>query len=184
MHTLKTTVLTMIATAVIILRTGPAIAGSVDTTELIQALIQVESTGNDRAFGDRQKEEKAYGPLQVRQPCVDDVNQRYGTHIQAKDLLGDRATSVWVCQKYLELYATQKRLGHEPTLQDMARIWNGGPSGWKRKDTKVYWAKVSRQLEKIEIAKTTKKQVVPVAIAKAKPVSKPSVNILAVVVER
>ncbi len=56
----------LIATAVIILRTGPAIAGSVDTTELVEALIQVESTGNDRALGDKYMKEKAYGPLQVR----------------------------------------------------------------------------------------------------------------------
>ena len=161
----------MIATAAIILRTGPAaFAGGTDTTELIQALIQVESTGNDRAFGDRQKKEKAYGPLQVRQPCVDDVNRRFGTQIQAKDLLGDRATSVWVCQKYLEMYATQKRLGKEPTLEDMARIWNGGPQGWKNKDTKAYWSKVNHQLEKIQVAK-----------AKAR--SKDSITMLAVAVK-
>lgn len=170
----------MIATVCIILRTGPAVfAGSVDSTELLPALIQVESTGNDWAFGDRQKKEKAYGPLQVRQPCVDDVNQHYGTHIQAKELLGDRAKSEWVCQKYIELYATQKRLGKQPSLEDMARIWNGGPNGWKVSSTRTYWAKVNRQLEKIEIAKARKNQVEATAIAKAKPVSKPSSGMLA-----
>jgi len=139
----KAVVITMI-----LLRSGTAFAGTKDTTGLIQALIQVESRGNDRAFGDRSKKEKAYGSLQTRQPCVDDVNRRYGTHIQAKDLLGDRATSVWVCQKYLEMYATQKQLGKEPTLEDMARIWNGGPHGWKSSSTKAYWSKVKRQLAK------------------------------------
>ena len=143
----------MIVTFVTILRTGPAIAGNADKTELIQALIQVESRGNDQALGDRHMKEKAYGPLQVRQPCVDDVNRRYGTHIQAKDLLGDRAKSEWVCQKYLEMYATAKRLGKQPTHEDMARIWNGGPNGWKSVSTKAYWTKVSRELNKIQMTK-------------------------------
>lgn len=177
---LKIAVFVAVAT---ILRTGPAIAGTVDTTELVKALIQVESRGNDRAFGDRGKKEKAYGPLQIRQPCVDDVNRRYGTHIQARGLLGDRATSVWVCRKYLELYATQQRLGHEPTLADMARIWNGGPGGWKRKDTLVYWSKVNRQLQRIELAKKAQVPVAPSVIAKTHIVSKSS-RLLAVVVEK
>jgi hypothetical protein len=131
-----------------------ASAGTHDTTVLIQALIKVESNGNDYAIGDRTRKEKAYGPLQIRKPCVDDVNRRCGTKIEAKSLLGDRVKSVWVCQKYLETYATQKRLGREPTHEDMARIWNGGPSGWKRNDTNAYWAKVRKQLRAatIEVA--------------------------------
>ncbi len=174
--------MTVVVITMLLLCRGTAFAGSPNTTEFIQALIQVESTGNDRAFGDRNKKEKAYGPLQVRQPCVDDVNRRYGTHIQAKDLLGDRAKSMWVCQKYLELYATQQQLRKEPTLQDMARIWNGGPNGWKNKNTTAYWAKVSHQLQKIEFAKA-KSVATSTAIASTKPVSKPSTALLAIVVK-
>lgn len=176
----------MIVTVVIISRSGPAVfAGSVDTTELVEALIQVESTGNDRAFGDRHMQEKAYGPLQVRQPCVDDVNRRYGTRIKAKDLLGDRAKSVWVCQKYLEMYATQKRLGKEPTLEDMARIWNGGPNGWKSSATKKYWSKVNSQIQKIQIAKAKlKEESTQLAKAKAKTTTETSASMLAVVVKK
>jgi hypothetical protein len=114
---------------------------------LIAALIQVESNGNDKAIGDKHLREKAYGPLQIRQPCVDDVNRRYGTKIKAEQLLGNRALSVWVCHKYIELYATPQRLGREPSLQDMARIWNGGPTGYKRQTTLQYWSKVSKKLK-------------------------------------
>lgn len=114
---------------------------------LIAALIQVESNGNDKAIGDRHLREKAYGPLQVRQPCVDDVNQRYGTKIKASELHGNRALSIWVCHKYIELYATPKRLGRNPTLEDMSRIWNGGPTGHKRPTTLQYWSKVSKKLK-------------------------------------
>jgi len=114
---------------------------------LIAALIQVESRGNDRAIGDKKKKEKAYGCLQIRKPCVDDVNKHFGTKIKAEDCLGNRALSIWVCQNYLKLYATRERLGREPREQDRARIWNGGPNGYKISATNVYWSRVQKQLK-------------------------------------
>lgn len=118
---------------------------------LIAALIRVESHGNDYAVGDRGKHEMAYGALQIRKPCVDDVNRRFGTKYQAKDMLGNRALSVWVCQKYIETYAAPKWLGKEPTLEDKARIWNGGPGGWKKSVTVVYWTKVQKAIKRNEM---------------------------------
>jgi hypothetical protein len=115
--------------------------------QLVAALIQVESNGNDRAIGDRGKKEMAYGCLQIRKPCVDDVNKALGTKIKAQDCLGNRDLSIKVCATYISLYATKNRLGKDPTLQDMARIWNGGPNGWKFKSTNVYWAKVQKHLK-------------------------------------
>ncbi len=129
-----------------------AIAETVDKTKLIGALIQVESSGDDHAIGDQHIKDHAYGCLQVRRLCLADVNRRFGTKIELKDLLGDRAKSEWVCRKYLEIYATPKRLGKEPTHEDMARIWNGGPNGWKQSSTLGYWSKVKRQLNG-EVAK-------------------------------
>ena len=118
---------------------------------LIAALIHVESGGNDMAVGDRGKREMAYGALQIRKPCVDDVNRRFGTKYRAEDMLGNRALSVWVCQKYIEMYAAPKWLGKEPTLEDKARIWNGGPGGWKKSATIVYWAKVQKAIRRNEM---------------------------------
>ncbi len=117
-------------------------------SRLIQGLIQVESHGNDHALGDRHMKDKAYGPLQIRKPCVDDVNRRFGTKIRPEDLLGNRSLSVWVCQKYLQMYATRDRLGREPRDEDRARIWNGGPEGWRSKATAAYWSKVQTMLKK------------------------------------
>jgi hypothetical protein len=31
-------------------------------------------------------------------------------------------------------------------MEDAARIWNGGPNGWKKKATDSYWQKVARAL--------------------------------------
>ncbi|MEK7610618.1 MAG: transglycosylase SLT domain-containing protein [Patescibacteria group bacterium] len=114
---------------------------------LIMALVQVESGGNDWAIGDQHLVQKAYGCLQIRQPCADDVNRRYGTRYRAEDCLGNPELSREICQKYLALYATRARLGREPTDQDRARIWNGGPDGWKKKSTVGYWKKVSKKMQ-------------------------------------
>lgn len=110
--------------------------------KLVSALIQVESSGRDNVVGDAGQ---AYGPLQIHQEMVDDVNRLYGTSYTHRDMF-NRAKAVDVCHKYLDFYGSEKRLGRPPTPQDHARIWNGGPAGWKRKATQGYWAKVRRHL--------------------------------------
>ncbi len=125
-----------------------AVSQAPQDSKLITALIEVESRGNDFATGDNHLSNKAYGCLQIRQPCVDDVNRVYGTKHKAEDCLGNRELSVWICEKYLQIYATEKRLARNPTDEDMARIWNGGPNGWKKSSTDAYWVKVKKALKK------------------------------------
>lgn len=120
--------------------------GAEPSDTLVTALIQVESSGNDRAVGDKHLKQKAYGPLQVRQPVCDDINRRYGTSYKAEDCLGNRKLSIKLCKQYIDMYATAKRLGHKPTNEDMARIWNGGPNGFKKVSTEKYWEKVQTVL--------------------------------------
>lgn len=120
--------------------------GAEPSDTLVTALIQVESSGNNRAVGDKHLKQKAYGPLQVRQPVCDDINRRYGTSYKAEDCLGNRELSIKLCKQYIDMYATAKRLGHTPTNEDMARIWNGGPNGFKKVSTEKYWEKVQTVL--------------------------------------
>jgi hypothetical protein len=133
--------------AVVFLVTPACVFASEPSNELIQALIAVESGGNDHAIGDRHLNNKAYGPLQIRQPCVDDVNRIWRTNYRAEDMLGNRQLSISVCKAYIALYATEKRLGRQPTAEDMARIWNGGPNGWKKSSTLSYWEKVRKYIK-------------------------------------
>lgn len=121
------------------------VEAAVPSDQLIAALTQVESGGDDNAIGDKHLAQKAYGCLQIRQPAVDDVNRLKGTNYKAEDCLGNRALSIWICKVYIDNYATPKRLG---TVNDekMARIWNGGPNGWKRSSTQAYWEKVRQAL--------------------------------------
>jgi hypothetical protein len=114
---------------------------------LITALVAVESGGDIHAVGDNNLTNKAYGCLQIRQSCVDDVNRRCGTNYRAEDCLGNPELSVWMFHEYMAIYATEKRLGRKVTDQDKARIWNGGPNGFKKSSTKSYWTKVKKALE-------------------------------------
>lgn len=116
--------------------------------QLIAALIQHESRGDDHAVGDKNLRHRAYGCLQIRQPAVDDYNRRHGTSFKAEDCLGNRALSVAICRWYIGNYATERRLGRKPTDEDVARIWNGGPHGWKKVSTIEYWEKKVKPLLK------------------------------------
>jgi soluble lytic murein transglycosylase-like protein len=109
---------------------------------LIDALCIVESNNNPKAIGDGGR---AYGILQVWEVVIVDVNRAYKTNYKHKDAFDpDKARDI--CRKYLAIYATEKRLGRKPTLEDYARIWNGGPNGYKNPKTDKYWAKVERVL--------------------------------------
>ena len=114
----------------------------------IDLIAQVESGGKLNAIGDRNLAAKAYGILQIRQPCVDDVNRWNGTQHLAKDMLGDKELSYWVFRRYMAIYATEARLGHQPTFEDMARIWNGGPRGYLKTSTEGYAGKLKIAAEK------------------------------------
>ncbi len=114
---------------------------------LVAALIQVESGGDDGAIGDKHLRHKAYGCLQIRKPCLIDVNKAHGTDYTPEDCLNNRELSIWVCESYIDLYATEERLGRKPTDQDKARIFNAGPNGYKKASSEAYWVKVKEALE-------------------------------------
>jgi len=106
----------------------------------LAALIQVESGGNDLAIGDHQQ---ALGCLQIHREVVLDVNRLTGRSYKHVDAF-DRDKAIRIATVYLQHYGAQ--LGHEPTLEDYARIWNGGPHGWRNPHTVAYWHRVHAQL--------------------------------------
>lgn len=108
-------------------------------TNLITALIAVESSGNDLAIGDGGR---AIGPLQIHRAVVTDVNRFTGSHYRHSDMT-NRAIARKVCQTYLEHY------GKGCTTEQLARKWNGGgPAGDRKAATLPYWRKVEAQLKK------------------------------------
>ena len=107
-------------------------------TNLISALISVESSGNDLAIGDQGR---AIGCLQIHRGVVLDVNRFTGSHYRW-EAMTNRAQARAVCTAYLTHYGKGK------STEEQARIWNGGPQGHKKKTaTQAYWAKVKKHLK-------------------------------------
>ncbi len=109
---------------------------------LLAAMLAVESGGNDHAIGDHGR---ARGALQIHAAVVRDVNRLHGTRYTHAGMVR-RRDAVKVATLYLGTYATQERLGRPVTDEDRARIWNGGPDGWKKKATVGYWGRVKEAM--------------------------------------
>ena len=117
--------------------------------QLLDAMKQVESGGNPCAIGDNGR---SIGAYQIMKAYYDDASQ-FNPHLRDccrtyKNVWGkdSEAYSEEVIRSYMGRYATQQRLGRPPTNEDIARIHNGGPNGYKRTATDSYWEKVMSQL--------------------------------------
>ena len=114
-----------------------------DVEPLIQAMIMVESEGNDSAYS---KKEEAVGCLQIRPIMVREVNRIL--EIQKSDLrytLEDR----WSREKSIEMFHIVNGYHNKnSTYEEIARAWNGGPNWFKKGLTKRYWKRVQKQLKK------------------------------------
>lgn len=114
---------------------------------LLDAMKQVESGGDPCAIGDNGLSLGAYqimksyyiDALQYN-PSLGDGGRTYS------DVwgIGSEAYSEKVIGSYMGRYATQERLGREPTDEDIARIHNGGPNGYQLDSTREYWERVMR----------------------------------------
>lgn len=107
--------------------------------DLIAAIEQVESGGDIHAIGDGGR---ALGCMQIWDVCFDDVKHYPELRGYQYQDVTKRHVAHLVFHAYMRRYATAHRLGHEPTDEDRARIWNGGPNGYKKQSTQKYWEKV------------------------------------------
>lgn len=109
--------------------------------QLLNALIRVESGGDDRAIGCAGE----IGPLQILPIVLRDVERISGKRFTREDAF-NRETACQIAVLYLAHYVTEKRLGRPPTPRDYALVWRHGPQGWKRKNPNPYWTKVRNRL--------------------------------------
>ena len=112
---------------------------------IFAAIIIIESGGKDIAYNET---ERAVGCAQIRQAVLDDVNRLYHTTYEPWEMF-DRARSFQVFCLYVNHYASRKKLGRKPRAEDIARIWNGGPRGHRKKSTLRYWHKVAEAYAKL-----------------------------------
>ncbi|NNE31134.1 MAG: hypothetical protein HKN40_02070 [Winogradskyella sp.] len=113
--------------------------------DLLDALIFVESRGNDSAIGDRHLVgNEAVGALQIRPIMVREVNRickRIGSH--QRFTLKDRFDR----DKSVHMFLIWKEFHHKDSSPEkIARNWNGGPKGYKKDRTIKYWNKIEKQL--------------------------------------
>ena len=106
-------------------------------SNLISALIIVESSGNDLAIGDQGR---AIGCLQIHKAVVVDVNRFTGSNYRHQDMT-NRAAARAVCQAYLTHY------GRGATTEQLARRWNGGPTGDRKTATVAYWRRIQQEMK-------------------------------------
>ena len=126
--------------------------------QLIAALMAVETGG---AGGDSDGG-RAHGPLQIHAAVIADVNRKFGTGYTLADA-NNLNSAMKMCRRYLELWVPHARakinrhnramakVGLETnniSVQELAaRIWNGGPDGWRRPATLDYWHRVKNLME-------------------------------------
>ena len=106
-------------------------------SNLISALIIVESSGNDLAIGDNGR---ALGPLQIHRAVVLDVNRITGSHYRWESMT-NRVQARAVCAAYLTHY------GRGATTEQLARRWNGGPTGDRKTATVAYWRRIQKVIK-------------------------------------
>ena len=121
---------------------------------LITALVKTESNGNAAAIGDNGR---AFGILQIHKVMVDDFNRITGKSYKHSDMF-DETKSLETAKRVLSFYSKhiEKTAGRKASEKELAFIWNGGGSAWKRvnsplNDTKQrnlerYWNKVAKNL--------------------------------------
>lgn len=106
------------------------------------AAIETGSTGPIPGDGGR-----AIGPLQIHQCVIDDVNRIAGSQLSLQDA-ENPIYAKFICQVYLGYWS--KRLDHEPTVEELARIWNGGPWGPAKPATADYGRRVLAVYQSME----------------------------------
>lgn len=115
--------------------------------ELIDALIYVESKGNDQIIGDKHLgKNHSAGALQIRPVMVREVNRILKLqHKKKRYTLKDRFSR----QKSIEMFNIWRQFHHpNDDFETIARNWNGGPQGYLKNGTVKYWVKVQLELNK------------------------------------
>jgi hypothetical protein len=116
----------------------------VNITEIRDVLKHVETNHNPEALGDYNENgvPTSYGILQISKAAVDDVNRRYKTTYKHQDAFNIDCSEE-IFKLYIEMWSErlERVEGRKITDEDVVRIWNGGPNGYKRKSTLPYHQK-------------------------------------------
>jgi len=150
--------------AALLVTMGGYMVEAKDLDVVLKALINVESRGDDNAIGDHGT---AWGCLQIRQMCLDDVNRFEAIHaknerckarVYTKKDCFNRKTSLEIAKIYLTYWCKnyEKTTGKKANARVISLIWNAGPYKAKKIAwTQEYWAKAVKELTKLGYANLT-----------------------------
>ena len=115
-----------------------------EMTEVLAAIRVVESNNNPDAVGDGGD---AIGIYQIHRSYWQDAVE-YDPSIGGsyRDCFNPKYAER-IVRAYMARYCNARRLGHEPTQEDLARMHNGGPNGHKKSATLKYWDKVKDHMQ-------------------------------------
>lgn len=123
------------------------VAYGIDEDRLWRAICKIESGGKEDAIGDGGK---AVGVAQIHKKVIDDLNAWEQEKGEAERKVWkysdrrDRDKSRVIFFTYTRGWCQRNKIPE--TQENLARIWNGGPNGWKKKSTKKYWEKVDWEM--------------------------------------
>lgn len=109
---------------------------------LINAMILVESEGNDSAYC---RHEEAVGCLQIRPIMLAECNRILKLQ---KSSISYNLLDRWSREKSIEIFnIINKHHNKNATYEEIARFWNGGPKWADKGATKKYWENVYIKLD-------------------------------------
>ena len=109
-----------------------------EMTDVLAAIRIVESNDNPNAVGDGGDSIGCYQIQKCYWLDAKEFSDLGGTYLDCYN----RGYADRTVRFYMARYATERRLGREVTQEDVARIHNGGPNGYKKECTKKFWKKV------------------------------------------
>ena len=115
-----------------------------EMTDVLAAIRIVESNDDPNAVGDGGDSIGCYQIQKCYWLDAKEFSDLDGTYLDCYN----RGYADRTVRCYMDRYATERRLGREVTQEDIARIHNGGPNGYKKKATLKYWEKVKKELNR------------------------------------
>ena len=156
----RVTTVGLIVTTFVVIAMTPFKKGEILKDVLYSSIVWVESKGDANA----KSKDGSVGIVQIKPIMVKEVNRICKIQgLDKKFTLADRndpeksAEMFWIYQEFYNPNLNRDSLSKED-MELMARKWNGGPDGHKKKSTKKYWRKVSKRL-RIELEERNLAQV-------------------------
>lgn len=126
----------------------PFSKGEVMKNVLYSSIVWVESKGNANA----KSRDGSVGIIQIKPVMVKEVNRICQIQgLRKRFTLADRKNPrkseemFWIFQEFYNPDLNLDSLS-EKDMAVLARKWNGGPNGHKKRATKKYWKKVSKRV--------------------------------------